>query len=132
MKNILWKIKKKISIVTPCLNEEGNIENLYLEIKKIMHVFADRYDYEHIYIDNDSTDRSMALIRKICAQDKNVKAIFNSKNFGHIRSPIYGLYQASGDAAILMASDFQDPPALIPTLIGAMGKWLCRSKMCEK
>jgi glycosyltransferase involved in cell wall biosynthesis len=71
-------------------------------------------DYEHIVIDNSSTDKTIEILRKICRNDKNVKVIINSRNFGHIRSPYYGLLQSSGDACILMASDFQDPVDMIP------------------
>ena len=107
---------KKISIVTPCFNEEGNIEELYQQIKKIMAALKG-YSYEHIFIDNHSTDRTVALLRKIAKTDKNVKVIINTRNFGHIRSPFYGLLQADGDAVISMASDLQDPPNLIPDFI---------------
>ena len=107
---------KKISIVTPCFNEEGNIEELYQQIKKIM-AAPKGYSYEHIFIDNHSTDRTVALLRKISKTDKKVKVIINTRNFGHIRSPFYGLLQADGDAVISMASDLQDPPNLIPDFI---------------
>ena len=107
---------KKISIVTPCFNEEGNIEELYQQIKKIMAALKG-YSYEHIFIDNHSTDRTVALLRKIAKTDKKVKVIINTRNFGHIRSPFYGLLQADGDAVISMASDLQDPPNLIPDFI---------------
>ena len=107
---------KKISIVTPCFNEEGNIEELYQQIKKIM-AAPKSYSYEHIFIDNHSTDRTVALLRKIAKTDKKVKVIINTRNFGHIRSPFYGLLQADGDAVISMASDLQDPPNLIPDFI---------------
>ena len=101
----------KISIVTPTYNEEGNIEKLCLDIKQEMKKI--NLDYEHIVIDNSSTDKTIEILRKICRNDKNVKVIINSRNFGHIRSPYYGLLQSSGDACILMASDFQDPVDMI-------------------
>jgi len=75
------------------------------------------YNYEHIIIDNASTDNTQNVIRKICSENKSVKAIFNNKNFGHIRSPFYGILQTKGDAVIFIASDFQDPPDLIPELL---------------
>jgi glycosyltransferase involved in cell wall biosynthesis len=75
------------------------------------------YAYEHIFIDNASTDHTVAILRQLAEADKNVKLILNIRNFGHIRSPYYGLLQATGDAAILMVADLQDPPSLIPTLI---------------
>ena len=105
----------KISIVTPTYNEEGNIEKLCLDIKQEMKKI--NLDYEHIVIDNSSTDKTIEILRKICRNDKNVKVIINSRNFGHIRSPYYGLLQSSGDACILMASDFQDPVDMIPKYI---------------
>jgi len=82
-------------------------------------------DYEHIVIDNNSTDQTQNIIRKICKKNKNVKAIFNSRNFGHVRSPYYAILQSSGDATILLAADFQDPIELIPNLIK---KWQMGSK----
>ena len=108
-------MKKLISIVTPTFNEEKNIE----ELSKLIAVQMNNtnYDYEHIIIDNASTDNTQNVIRKICSENKSVKAIFNNKNFGHIRSPFYGILQSKGDAVILMASDFQDPPELIPALL---------------
>ena len=105
-------MKKKISIITPTYNEEENIEKLYSDIAKEMNKLD--YDYEHIIIDNFSTDNTIPIIKKIATQDKKLKIIINSRNFGHIRSPIYGILQSSGDACILMSSDFQDPPELIP------------------
>jgi polyisoprenyl-phosphate glycosyltransferase len=101
----------KISIVTPTYNEEENIEKLCSEIRSEMKKIE--IDYEHIVIDNSSTDKTIEILRTICKNDKNVKVIINSKNFGHIRSPYYGLLQSSGDACILMASDFQDPVDMI-------------------
>ena len=108
----------KISIVTPTYNEVENIENLYLDIKKIMNDL--NIKYEHIIIDNSSSDGTIELIKKIAREDYNVKIIINSKNYGHIRSPFHGILQSDGDATILMASDYQDPPHLIPELIN---KW---------
>jgi polyisoprenyl-phosphate glycosyltransferase len=103
---------KKISIVTACYNEEGNVEILHDQIAEAMAEMP-QYEYEQIYIDNASTDQTIPLLRKIAAQDKHVKVILNSRNFGHIRSPYYGLLQAHGDAVISMASDLQDPPYMI-------------------
>lgn len=108
---------KKISIVSPCYNEEKNLQAVYQEVKAQFDQNLKNYEYEHIFIDNSSTDESPEILRKLAAEDKKVKVIFNSRNFGHIRSPAYGLYQASGDAIILLVSDLQDPPNLIPTLV---------------
>ena len=108
-------MKKKISIVTPTFNEEKNVQalcsSISLEMKKI------NYDYEHIVIDNSSTDGTVDTLKKIANIDKNLKIIVNKKNFGHIRSPMHGMFQASGDAIILMMSDLQDPISLINSYI---------------
>ncbi len=106
---------KKISIVTPCYNEEGNVRDLYEKIQKVMAGLA--FEYEHIYIDNASTDGTVRILRDLAQQDARVTVIINARNFGHIRSPYYGLLQACGDAAIVMASDLQDPPEQIPEFI---------------
>jgi glycosyltransferase involved in cell wall biosynthesis len=109
-------LKKKLSVVTACYNEEDNVEALYEAVKQ---VFASlkRYRYEHIFIDNCSTDSTVAVLRAIAARDKNVKVIVNTRNFGHIRSPFHALMQAKGEAVIALVADFQDPPELIPGLI---------------
>ena len=106
---------KLISIVTPCFNEEENVQELYDRIKNVMAGFD--YNYEHIFIDNASTDRTIELLRELGAQDKHVKVIVNTRNFGHIRSPYYGLLQAQGNAVIILASDLQDPPERISDFI---------------
>ena len=107
---------KKISIVTPCYNEEDNVYNLYFTVKNIFKSLP-QYEYEHIFIDNASEDRTVVILKDISLHDENVKIIVNSRNFGHIRSPYHGLLQATGDAIISMAADFQEPPALIPKFI---------------
>ena len=108
-------MKKKISIVTPTLNEEKNIELLCEKIKTELKRL--NYDYEHIVIDNNSSDNTVNILKKICLTDKNLKIIVNNRNYGHLKSPFHGLMQASGDAVIIMASDFQDPIDLIPKLL---------------
>ena len=110
-------MKKKISIVTPTYNEDKNIEKLILVIKQIMTSFQSKYDYEHIVIDNNSNDNTIDILKELAKEDKNLKVIINSRNFGHIRSPFYGLLQAKGDAVIFFNSDFQDPPQLIEEYI---------------
>lgn len=107
---------KKISIVTPCYNEEENIVFLYNEVKKQFDLLPE-YEYEHIFIDNASKDDTVKLLKEIAFKDKNIKIIINSRNFGHIRSPYHGMLQASGDAVISLVSDLQDPPELIPEFI---------------
>jgi glycosyltransferase involved in cell wall biosynthesis len=108
-----------LSIVTPCYNEEENVEELYRQVKTVRATLAG-YDFEHIFIDNDSSDRTVEILKTIAADDSCVKIIVNSRNFGHIRSPFYGLLQASGNAVILLVADLQDPPALI---IDFVRKW---------
>jgi len=107
--------KKLISIVTPCYNEVDNIDELYQRITAVMS--TQPYDYEHICIDNCSTDGTVKKIKEIAARDKRVKLIVNARNFGHIKSPYYGILQSSGDACILIASDLQDPPEMIAEFI---------------
>ncbi|MGA9045334.1 glycosyltransferase family 2 protein [Sulfuricurvum sp.] len=111
---------KKISIMTPCFNEEGNVRELTLRIRKVMEEQFDYYQYEHIFIDNASTDSTVDILKVLASEDKRIKIIVNSRNFGHIKSPAYGLFQATGDAVIAMVSDLQDPPELISDLIN---KW---------
>jgi len=106
---------KKISIITPCFNEEENIEEVHKRIDSVMSELT--YDYEHIIIDNASTDRSAEIMRRLASFDTRVKVILNTRNFGHIRSPYHAILQASGDAIIGMASDLQDPPERIPDFI---------------
>ena len=106
---------KIISIVTPCFNEEDNIYELYRRIHDVMEGLP--YDYEHIFIDNASTDSTVVKIKALALEDHRLKLIVNARNFGHIRSPYYGILQSSGDACILIASDLQDPPEMIPQFI---------------
>lgn len=106
---------KLISIVTPCYNEEDNIQELYERISAVM--AEQPYDYEHICIDNSSTDGTVKIIKELALRDKRLKLIVNARNFGHIRSPYHGILQSSGDACVLIASDLQDPPEMIPEFI---------------
>jgi glycosyltransferase involved in cell wall biosynthesis len=103
---------KLISIVSPCYNEEGNVETL---IDRVRTIFAGlpQYRYEHIIIDNHSTDRTVEILRDEARKDANVKVIVNARNFGHIRSPQHAIMEASGDAVIVLLSDLQDPPEMI-------------------
>ena len=105
----------KISIITPTFNEVENIEKIYLEIKKKFNEI--NCEYEHLIIDNNSTDGTIDIIRRLAQKDRTLKIIINAKNYGHIRSPFYALLQTNSDATILMASDFQDPIDLIPEYI---------------
>jgi glycosyltransferase involved in cell wall biosynthesis len=107
---------KMISIVTPCYNEEANVQELYKRVVKVM-ASLDTYRYEHIFIDNASTDRTVEILKEIAAQDKRVKIIVNTRNFGHIRSPYHAILQAKGDAVISIVADLQDPPEMIVDFI---------------
>jgi len=109
-------MRKKISIITPCYNEESNVEKLYFKVKEVMSNYSE-YDYEHIFIDNASIDLTQEILIKLSKIDNNLKLILNARNFGHIRSPYYGMLQASGDAVISIVSDLQDPPELIHEFI---------------
>ncbi len=111
---------KKISILTPCYNEEENVEELYRRVKAQFDTLSDKYTYEHVFIDNASKDKTVEILKRIAAKDKNVKIIVNAMNFGHIRSPFHGLKQCYGDAVMLMVADLQDPPELIPEFLA---KW---------
>lgn len=107
---------KKISVITPCFNEEQNVELLYTKVKEQFDKL-DSYCYEHIFIDNSSDDRTVDILKEIASVDTNVKIIVNSRNFGPVRSPQHGLLQGSGDATLFMVADLQDPPELIPEFI---------------
>ena len=108
--------KKLITIVTPAFNEEGNVEEIYQQIKAVFDGLP-QYEYEYIFIDNASTDETVSRLKKIALTDSNVKIILNQRNFGHARSPLHACYQAKGDAIISLACDLQDPPSLIPEFI---------------
>ena len=104
-----------ISIVTPCYNEEDNVEELCERIAKVMAGL--NYEYEHILIDNASTDNTVNILRKLAEKNKHIKVIVNTRNFGQIRSPYHALLAASGEAVIALVSDLQDPPEKIPEFI---------------
>jgi len=110
-------MKKKITLVCPCFNEEENIELLVHKIDEVTLPLKERYDFEVLFIDNHSSDKTPLILKKMASERRDVKVILNARNFGHIRSPFYGITQSSGDATILMATDFQDPPELIVEFI---------------
>ena len=107
---------KLISVVTNCYNEEDNVEELYFKVRSIFHELRG-YEYEHIFIDNASKDKTVLILKGLAREDKNLKIIVNIKDFGQNRSPCHALLQSRGDAVILMAADFQDPPELIKDFI---------------
>lgn len=105
---------KKISILIPCYNEEENVVPMSEAIVNLFTKELTQYDYELLFIDNDSSDNTRPLLRQICAKNPKIKAIFNAKNFGQFNSPYYGILQTTGDCTISMVCDFQDPIELIP------------------
>jgi len=107
---------RTISIVTPCFNEEGNVREVYQRVRSVMESLA-RFEYEHIFIDNASRDKTVAVLASLALDDRRVKVIVNSRNFGHLRSPMHAMFQSSGDAVILLFSDLQDPPELLKEMI---------------
>ncbi len=110
-------MKKVISILVPTYNEEENVEPLSEAIIEEIGKNLPQYDYELVFIDNDSNDRTREKIRGLCAGNPKIRAIFNAKNFGQFNSPYYGLLQTNGECTILMCADFQDPIYMIPRLV---------------
>src|SRR6185312_10288849 len=106
---------KTISIITPCYNEEHNVEELYRRVRATM--LALGYRYEHIFIDNASTDETVPVLKRLAGGDPNLKIIVNARNFGHIRSPFHAICQARGDAVISIVADLQDPPEMIAEMV---------------
>lgn len=108
---------KKISILIPCYNEQDNVVPMSTAISDLFANELSQYDYELVFIDNDSHDNTRPLLREICERNKHVKAIMNAKNFGQFNSPYYGTLQTTGDCTICMVCDFQDPIDMIPKYI---------------
>ena len=109
---------KLISVVTPCFNEEKNIKRCYLKVKSIFSEYIGQYNYEHIFCDNYSNDSTFEILKDIAANDKNIKLIRNSRNYGVLKNNFNGVLAAKGDAIILLIpADLQDPPELIPKFI---------------
>ena len=111
------KVMKKISILIPCYNEEENVKPMSEAIVNLFVSELTEYDYELIFIDNDSKDKTRELLREICEGNNHIKAIFNAKNFGQFNSPYYGILQTTGDCVVSMVCDFQDPIELIPQYV---------------
>ena len=107
---------KKISVLVPTYNEEENVFNVVERLETILNSLKN-LDYEIVFIDNYSKDNTRNILMKLCKENKNVKAIFNAKNFGYTRSVFYGLTQTTGDCTILINADFQEPPELIYNFI---------------
>ena len=110
---------KKISVLIPCYNEEANVRPISEAVIETLTSNLPYYDYELVFIDNDSSDNTRPILRQICSENPKIKAIFNAKNFGQFNSPYYGMLQVSGDCVIEMVADFQDPVELIPQYVKA-------------
>ena len=116
------KKQKTISVMIPCYNEEENARPIYEAVRDELKRSCPDYDYEILFIDNKSKDRTREIIEEICAEDRRVKAIFNIKNFGQFNSPYYGMLQTTGDCTILMCCDFQDPIEMLPQIVAEWEK----------
>lgn len=108
--------KKLVSIVTPCYNEEANIDELISRVREVFNQLPN-YDYEHIFADNCSKDRTVEILKEYAKDDKRIKIIVNQRNFGPLRSDLHAKYQMSGDVCIGLVSDLQDPPEMIPEFL---------------
>ena len=113
---------KKISIMVPCYNEEDNVVPLSQALIQMFEKDLPQYDYDILFIDNDSTDTTRVKLRQLCKENKKIKAIFNAKNFGQFNSPYYGILQTDGDCTIPVCADFQDPIDVIPRLVAEWKK----------
>ena len=113
---------KKISVMIPCYNEEENVEPISKAIIDVFKTQLSNYDYEILFIDNDSQDKTREILRRMCEEDNHIKAIFNAKNFGQFNSPYYGMLQTTGDCTISMVCDFQDPVEMIPKYVAEWEK----------
>ena len=107
---------KKLSIMVPCYNEEENVVPMSEALVAQLEAMPE-YDYEIVFIDNCSQDSTRELLRKICAGNKKIKAIFNTRNFGQFNSPYHAICQTTGDCTITICCDFQDPIEMIPKFV---------------
>jgi len=113
---------KKISVMIPCYNEEENVVPISKAVVDILQKELPEYDYELLFIDNCSTDRTRDLLRMICSENPKIKAILNARNFGQFNSPYHGMCQTTGDCTITMCCDFQDPVEMIPRFVAEWEK----------
>ena len=107
----------KIGVVAPTYNEEGNVLKYYERITKIFREDLPEYDYEILYVDNKSTDRTREILEELCRKDKHVKCIFNVCNFGYLHNSFYAMTQSDGDATFMCHTDMQDPPEMLPQFV---------------
>lgn len=113
---------KKISIMIPCFNEEENVREIGAAVIDVLERELPSYDYEILYIDNASSDKTRVYLREMCAKNPKIRAIFNAKNFGQFNSPYYGMCQTTGDCTVCLCCDFQDPVEMIPKLVAEWEK----------
>lgn len=113
---------KKISIMIPCFNEEENVREIGAAVIEVLQKDLPSYDYEILFIDNDSSDKTRVYLREMCSKNPKIRAIFNAKNFGQFNSPYYGLCQTTGDCTVCLCCDFQDPVEMIPKLVAEWEK----------
>lgn len=126
---------KKISIMIPCFNEEENVREIGAAVIEVLQKDLPSYDYEILFIDNDSSDKTRVYLREMCAKNPKIRAIFNAKNFGQFNSPYYGLCQTTGDCTVCLCCDFQDPVEMIPKLVAEWekgAKIVCAIKTSSK
>lgn len=102
-----------ITVVVPTYNEELNVKNVYERVKAVFETKLSGYDFQLLFADNASKDKTQEIIKELCRNDSRVQVIFNNTNFGFSKSSFYGLSQAEGDCAVLMYADMQDPPEVI-------------------
>lgn len=105
-----------VGVVLPCYNEEGNVEELHERLTKVFESLP-HYTYDLLFIDNASTDGTVAKIKTLIGRDPRVKLIVNARNFGHVRSPYHAMLECAGDCVVVMCTDLQDPPELIPEFL---------------
>ena len=125
----------KISIMIPCYNEEENVKPISEAVIDVLTNELPSYDYEILFIDNDSQDKTRQYLRELCASNKKIRAIFNAKNFGQFNSPYYGICHTSGDCTVCLCCDFQDPVEMIPQLVHEWekgAKIVCAIKTASK
>lgn len=113
---------KKISVTIPCWSEEKSIRQMYERLTKVFSEQLPQYDYEIIFVDDYSPDNTRGEIRRLCAVDKHVKAVFNARNFGFTRNVFASLLYGSGDATFMLFGDLQDPPELLPQMVAEWEK----------
>lgn len=109
---------KKISVVTPCFNEEENVAECHAAVRAIFEQHLAGYEREHIFCDNASTDATGDILRRIADEDASVRIIVNTRNFGPLRNTYNGVMASSGDAVLVfLPADLQDPPELLPDFV---------------